>query len=131
MLKMNGKMVGNKQIYVSLAQCKEDRLHLQQSNNMSRNVASSTPTHDRAAAPASMLPPQPPFRGYSFQPHPMFGTRFPNGCPAMLIPSFMVPQSFPQGLYPPAPPVSLHYGLQPMMSGPPPQPQLWNPHLRI
>ncbi|KAL1219671.1 Polyadenylate-binding protein 1 [Cardamine amara subsp. amara] len=137
MLKMNGKMVEGKQIYVSLAQCKEDRLNLQsQSNNMSQNVVSSTPTPSlhqhpslsRAAAPASMLPPQPPFGGYSFQPHLMFGTRFPNGCPAMPMPNFMVPQSFPPPLYPPAPPVNLHCGLMPL---PPVQPQLWNPHRRI
>ncbi|ESQ33383.1 hypothetical protein EUTSA_v10009520mg [Eutrema salsugineum] len=116
MLEMNGKMVGQKPIYVSLAQRKEERrLHPQtQFNNVVslRPSPHQHPIFTQATAPATMLPPQLPFRGYHFQPHVMFGSRLPNGFPAMHVPNVMVPQP----LYPPPLPVTLHHCLQPMMS---------------
>ncbi|VVB11697.1 unnamed protein product [Arabis nemorensis] len=132
---MNGKTVGKKPIYVSLAQRKEE-----QSNVNSQNVVSSTrqqspyqhPIFSQAGGPATMLPPRPPFRGYNFQPlqpHLMFGSR-----PVMPVPNFMVPPPLPfqrPALYPPAPPFSFHHGVQPMKSLPLPQPQLWNPYGRM
>lgn len=129
---MNGKMVENKPIYVSLAQCKMERkLHLQtRFNSLSRNVVSSTitssphqhPIFSQAAAPATVLSPQPPFRGYNFQPYLMCGSRLPNSCPPIHIPNFIVPQPFRPRLYPPALPVGLHHSMpMPLL-----QPKLWN-----
>ncbi|CAA7018667.1 unnamed protein product [Microthlaspi erraticum] len=83
MLKMNGKMVGKKPIYVSLAQRKEERkLHLQPQFS---NVVLPTsqpflhqhlPVFSQAATSTTALP---PFRGYNnFQPQIMFPPRMPN-----------------------------------------------------
>ncbi|KAG7599186.1 RNA-binding domain superfamily [Arabidopsis suecica] len=106
MLKMNGKVVGNKPIYVSLAQCKEEhKLHLQtQFNNFPWNVVSST------------IAPSP-------HQHPIFS----QAVAPMSIPNTMVPQPFCPTLYPPAPPVGLYHSLPlPLL-----QPNLWNPYRRI
>ncbi|CAA7018666.1 unnamed protein product [Microthlaspi erraticum] len=102
MLKMNGKMVGKKTIYVSLAQRKrkeERKLHLQPQFS---NVVLPTPIQflhqhppifSQAATSTTALP---PFRGYNnFQPQIMFPPRLPNGFPTMHVPNFMVPQHFP------------------------------------
>ncbi|CAA7018669.1 unnamed protein product [Microthlaspi erraticum] len=101
MLKMNGKMVGKKPIYVSLAQRKEERkLHLQPQFS---DVVLPTPLpylhqhppiFSQAATSTTAL--LPPFRGYNnFQPQIMFPPRFSNGFPTMHVPNFMVPQHFP------------------------------------
>lgn len=100
MVKMNGKMVGKKPIYVSVAQRKEERkLHLQPQFS---NVVFPTPQpflhqhpiFSQAATSTTAL--LPPFGGYNnFQPQIMFPPRMPNGFPTMQVPNFMVPQQFP------------------------------------
>ncbi|EOA36497.1 hypothetical protein CARUB_v10011165mg [Capsella rubella] len=119
MLNMDGKMVGNKLIYVSFAQCKEERrLHLQtQFDNLPRTSAIASSPHQhpffsQAAAPTTMLSPQPPVGGYNFQPYPIYGSRLPNSFPSMAITNFMVQQPFRPTPYPSAPPVGFHPSLQ-------------------
>ncbi|CAA0265442.1 unnamed protein product [Arabidopsis thaliana] len=128
MLKMNGKMVGNKPIYVSLAQCKEQhKLHLQTQFNNPPPSPHQQPIFSQVVAPATMLSQQTPLRGYNFQPYSMCGSRMPNSCPPISIPNFMVPQPFRPTLYPPAPLVGLYGSLpQPLL-----QPNLWNPYRRF
>ncbi|KAF8112866.1 hypothetical protein N665_0059s0004 [Sinapis alba] len=97
MLKMTGKLVGKKPIYVSLALRKEERPLLVQSSFSLRPSLHQHHIFSQAVTPmTTMLPPQLPlFRGFNVRPQFMFGSSFLNGYTAMNVPNYMVPQQYP------------------------------------
>ncbi|KAF8087236.1 hypothetical protein N665_0594s0011 [Sinapis alba] len=97
MLKMTGKLVEKKPIYVSLALRKEERPLLVQSSFSLRPSLHQHHIFSQAVTPmTTMLPPQLPlFRGYNVRPQFMFGSSFLNGYTAMNVPNYMVPQQYP------------------------------------